>query len=67
MISFEDWRFLVESIVYLLTGFKLDELPDENYYVNYENGMHVCDMAKIVSLNFNFYPYPYLPNNRRVC
>ena len=46
--SFKYWKFSVESIVYLLTGFKLDDLPDENYHINYENGMHICDMAKII-------------------
>ena len=51
--AFKKWKFMVEKIVYLVTDFKLDDLPDENYHINYENGMHVCDMAKIVILNLN--------------
>ena len=53
-MDFEYWKFSVESIVYILTGFKLDDLPDENYRINYENGLHICDMAKIV-LNDNLF------------
>jgi len=51
MSTFEKWKFMVGGIVYLILGFKLDDLPDENYHINYENDMHVCDMAKIVILN----------------
>ena len=50
-MSFEKWKFMVDGIVYLILGFRLDDLPDENYHINYENGIHVCDMAKIVITN----------------
>ena len=52
MVSFNYWKQSVENVVYLLIGLHLDDLPDENYHINYENGFHVCDMAKIVILNF---------------
>ena len=50
-MTFEKWKFMVGDIVYLVSGFRLDDLPDENYHINYENDMNVCDMAKIYIIN----------------
>ena len=50
--TFEDWKELVDQMVYVLIGFHLDDLPDENYRVNYEYKLKFCDMANIVVSNF---------------
>lgn len=47
-MGFEYWKQSVENVVFLLTGHFLDDLPDENYRINYDNGLHICDMAKII-------------------
>ena len=50
--TFEDWKELVDQMVYVLIGYHLDDLPDENYRVNYEYKLKFCDMANIVVSNF---------------
>lgn len=55
MYSFEQWRNLVDSIVFIVINLHLDDLPDEDFRINYDNGLHVCDMAKLVIINFNEY------------
>jgi hypothetical protein len=52
MGEFYQWRELVNSIVFILTNNFIDDLPDENYRINFDNGLHACDMAKIVEANF---------------
>ena len=52
MSKFYEWKKLVDSIVFILTGYYLDDLPDENYRLNYDTGLKFCDMGKIVVSNF---------------
>ena len=52
MSKFYEWKKLVDSIVFILTGYYLDDLPDEDFRINFDNGLHPCDMAKIVEANF---------------
>lgn len=48
---FNDWKQLVESMVYFHTSIALDDLPDENYYFNYASGVPAQIMAGIVLSN----------------
>jgi len=50
--KFEQWKGLVNDIVFVSIGYRLDDLPDEDYRVNYDNGLHFCDMAKKVIDDF---------------
>ena len=54
--SFEKWKYKVEIIVHKETGLHLDELPDENYHINYENGMNFTEMANYIILH-SFVPF----------
>jgi hypothetical protein len=49
--NFFSWRSRVEKIVYDNLKVFLDDLPDENYRINFENGVSVQTMAEIVLSN----------------
>ena len=51
---------MVDDIVFVSIGYHLDDLPDEDFYVNYEENLDIYDMAKIVIDNFtiSFYLIP---------
>ena len=51
-VPFEEWKRIVGDIVFVSIGYHLDDLPDEDYRINYDNNLHYCDMAKIVVNNF---------------
>ena len=50
--TFDEWKKLVDQLVFVLIGYHLDDLPDENYRLNYDTGLKFCDMGKIVVSNF---------------
>ena len=52
-ISYFEWINTVETIVFNHTGLYLDDLPDETYRINFDDGMSAQDMAKIVTDPFN--------------
>ena len=54
MVSFEKWKQCVDDIVFVIIGYHLDDLPDENFRINYDNNLNYCDMAKIILSNFSF-------------
>jgi len=58
--TFEMWKKMVDDIVFVSIGYHLDDLPDEDFYVNYEENLDIYDMAKIVIDNFtiSFYLIP---------
>ena len=51
--SFEEWMYKVEEIIYKKLEFKLDDLPDEQYRINYDEGITPQDMGKIIISNYN--------------
>lgn len=51
-MDFLEWKKKVEIIVYSLTNFHLDDLPDEDFYMNYENGTTFKQMAEYI-ININ--------------
>jgi len=50
---FLNWIDKVEEGVLRYTGFKLLDLPDENYYVEFQGGCRVEDMVSVVRENFS--------------
>jgi hypothetical protein len=52
--NFFSWRSRVEKIVYDNLKVFLDDLPDENYRINFENGVSAQTMAEIVLSNNRF-------------
>ena len=50
-ISFKEWKELVQDKIFIRYSVLLDDLPDENYHVNYEDGMIVKEMVEIVVKN----------------
>ena len=54
IVDFIIWKDLVDSIVFIATGYHLDDLPDEDFRINFDNGLNICDMARIV-INNNHY------------
>jgi len=53
LISYFEWMNTVETIVFNHTGLYLDDLPDETYRINFDDGMSCVDMAKIVIDPYN--------------
>ena len=51
--TFEMWKKMVVDIVFVSIGYHLGDLPDEDFYVNYEENLDIYDMAKIVIDDFN--------------
>jgi len=49
--SFKEWKSKVEQIVYKSIGLYLDDLPDEDFMMNYEDSVTPDDMAAIVLLD----------------
>ena len=47
------WKKMVDDIVFVSIGYHLGDLPDEDFYVNYEENLDIYDMAKIVIDDFN--------------
>jgi len=46
--SYTEWIIKVEKIVYASIQMYLDDLPDENYRINFDDGMIPEEMAKII-------------------
>lgn len=51
--KFYIWKTTVENIVYEKIGYTLDDLPDELYRDNFDNGSTAEYMAEKVIKNFN--------------
>lgn len=54
-INFLIWMTNIEKIVYNKLNAALDEIPDEDYRLNYENKITYEEMAKIVIKNNRYY------------
>lgn len=52
-LPFEDWMNTVEDLVYNDIGLYLEDLPDENFRMNYEDNMSPEEMALIITENIN--------------
>jgi len=52
-IDFLIWMTKVESSVYSKLNFTLNDLPDEDYWVHFENKTSVDKMVDIIVTNFN--------------
>lgn len=50
-INFLIWMTNIEKIVYAKINSQLDDLPDEDYYNYYEDGVTYDNMAKMVIKN----------------
>ena len=50
-LTFKEWKDAVDVIVYKKIKYNLDDLPDENYHVNYDNNITTIIMANIVIEN----------------
>ena len=50
-ISFKSWKEQIENEIMCKLNVSLDDLPDENYHINYENGMSVDEMINIIIEN----------------
>ena len=50
-ISFQKWKNAVEDFVYHTTGFYLDDYPDEDYWVRWDEGRTPGYMAMLVIEN----------------
>jgi hypothetical protein len=50
-ISFESWKQQIENEIFYRFNLILDDLPDENYHINYENGMSCDEMIHIIIKN----------------
>lgn len=63
-LTFDKWKSHVEKIVYETIGIKCDELPDEDYWLNWDGGTTSLRMAQSIALNFeqmlDFYENHYL-------
>lgn len=49
---FKDWLKHVDNCVYSNIGYHLTDLPDEDFILNYEHGISVREMVRIVVDNF---------------
>ena len=47
-VLYREWMNTVSKIVYMKIHIHLDDLPDENYRINFDQDMTAEDMAKIV-------------------
>ena len=52
-IDFLNWMTEVENYVYSQINLSLDDLPDELYRINFDQGTTPEEMAKVVLDNFN--------------
>lgn len=52
-IKFYRWMDQVETKVFNKIQYYLMDLPDENYRINYENGMTTDEMSSIVLKNYD--------------
>ena len=52
--TFKIWMKRVSKIIFGTLDISLDDLPDENYRINYDAGMSVELMAEIVINNNQF-------------
>ena len=47
--QYNEWVDKVAKIVYASIAIDLDDLPDENYRINFDDGMTPEEMAKIIT------------------
>ena len=52
-MDFFDWKKRIEIIVYGLTTFHLDDLPDEDFRIHYDTGTTFQKMAEYIINNNN--------------
>jgi len=52
-LPFDEWMRTVEHLVYSDIGLYLEDLPDENFRMNYEDNMSPEEMALIITENIN--------------
>ena len=52
-IDFLNWMTEVENYVYTQINLSLDDLPDELYRINFDQGTTPKEMAEVVLDNFN--------------
>jgi len=52
-LPFDEWMCTVEHLVYNDIGLYLEDLPDENFRMNYEDNMSPEEMALIITENIN--------------
>ena len=47
-ISYFEWLHTVETLVFNKIGLYLEDLPDETFRINFDDGMSTLEMAKII-------------------
>ena len=47
-MSFQNWKNLVDRIVYKKTKMHCDDLPDEDYWMNWDKNVSPKDMAQVI-------------------
>ena len=48
MSTFEEWKSNVDAIVFKSINIHCNELPDEDYWMNWDNEVSHFDMAKYI-------------------
>ena len=68
-LTFEEWKTFVDKIVYENISKRCDDLPDEDYWVNWDSGTTSNMMAKSIIFDFEkmleFYENHYLQQKRK--
>jgi len=52
-MSFQNWKNIVDNIVYNKTKMHCNDLPDEDYWVNWDNNVSPKDMAQVIFKDLN--------------
>ena len=50
-LSFNQWKDIIEKTIFFNINLLLDDIPDENYHINYDNGMTTDEMVSIIIKN----------------
>lgn len=68
-LTFEEWKKNVDKIVYENISKRCDDLPDEDYWVNWDSGTTSDMMAKSIIFDFEkmieFYENHYLQQKKK--
>ena len=54
-MTFKKWLSQVDKLILIKTFINRDDLPDENYWIHWDEGLSVGEMVDMIMANNNYF------------